>query len=77
MGELLRSNDIILLSWIRSVLNEAGIVFFLLDTQTSVLEGSANSIPHRVMVDEEDYAWAIRVLNDAQSEVDGLVVFGE
>ena len=77
MRELLRSNDLILLSWIRSVLDEAGIELFLLDTQTSVLEGSANAIPRRVMVDAEDHSWAIRVLKDAQSEVDGLALFDE
>ena len=47
--ELLRPNDLVLLSWIRSVLDEAGIEFFIADTQMSVLEGSANAIPRRVM----------------------------
>ena len=77
MKELLRSNDLVLLSWVRSVLGEAGIKLFVLDTEMSVLEGSANAIPRRVMVGEEDHAYALRVLKDAQSEVDGLVLFDE
>ena len=77
MKELLRSNDLVLMSWIRSVLEDAGIELFVMDTQMSVLEGSANAIPRRVMVDEEDHAEAERVLKGAQSEVDGLVLIDE
>ena len=77
MKELLRSNDLVLMSWIRSVLDDAGIELFVMDTQMSVLEGSANAIPRRVMVEEEDHAEAVRVLKGAQSEVDELVLFDE
>ena len=77
LKELLRSNDLVLMSWIRSVLDAAGIELFVMDTQMSVLEGSANAIPRRVMVEEEDHAEAVRVLKGAQSEVDGLVLFDE
>ena len=37
----------------------------------SVLEGSANAIPRRVMVSEKDHAEAVKILEDAQSELDG------
>ena len=37
----------------------------------SVLEGSANAIPRRVMVSEEDHAQAMKILEDAQSGLDG------
>ena len=40
-----------------------------MDEQMSVLEGSANEIPRRVMVSEEDYAQAVNILEDAQSEL--------
>ena len=75
MKELLRSNDLVLLSWIRSVLDEMEIELFVLDTEMGVLEGSASAIPRRVMVGEEDHLHAIQVLKDAQSEVDGLFPF--
>ena len=79
MKELLRSNDLVLISWIRSVLNEAEIELFVLDTEMSVLEGSANAnaIPRRIMVAEEDHANALQILKHAQSEVDGLALFDE
>ena len=42
-----------------------------MDEQMSVLEGSANAIPRRVMVSEEDHAQAMKILEDAQSELGG------
>ena len=77
MKELLKSNDLVLFSWIWSVLDEVGIEFFLADTQMSVLEGSANAIPRRVMVNEEHHIEAVKELKDAQFEVDGLLLFDE
>ena len=71
MKELLRSNDVVHLSWIKSVLDEVNIPIFVMDEQMSVLEGSANAIPRRVMVSEEDHAEAVKILEDAQSELDG------
>lgn len=71
MKELLRSNDVVHLSWIKSVFDEADIPIFVMDEQMSVLEGSANAIPRRVMVSEEDYVQAMKILEDAQSELNG------
>ena len=71
MKELLRSNDVVHLSWIKSVFDETNIPIFVMDEQMSVLEGSANAIPRRVMVSEEDHAQAVKILEDAQSELDG------
>ena len=58
------------LSWIWSVFDEANIPIFVMDEQMSVLEGSANAIPRRVMVSDEDYVQAVKILKDAQSELD-------
>ena len=71
MKELLRSNDLVHLSWIQSVFDEANILIFVMDEHMSVLEGSANAIPRRVMVSEEDHAQAMKILEDAQSGLDG------
>ena len=70
MKELLRTNDVVHLSWIKSVFDESYIPIFVMDEQMSVLEGSANAIPRRVMVSEEDYVQAMKILEDAQSELD-------
>ena len=50
------------LSWVKSVFDEADIPIFVMDEQMSVLEGSANAIPRRVMVSEEDHAKSMNVL---------------
>jgi hypothetical protein len=71
LKELLRSNDVVHLSWIKSIFDESNIPIFVMDEQMSVLEGSANAIPRRVMVSEEDYAQAMKILEDAQSELEG------
>lgn len=65
MKELLRSNDLVKLSWIEALLADSGIAVLVLDQHTSVLEGSAGAIPRRVMVADEDYARARNVLESA------------
>jgi hypothetical protein len=65
MKELLRTVDPVLLSWLTALLNDSGIESVVLDTYTSILEGSIGAIPRRLMVAEEDYAVARRVLVEA------------
>ncbi len=65
MRELLRTNDVVKLSWVKALLADAGITALLLDQHTSILEGSAGAIPRRLMVGDDDYQRACRVLADA------------
>jgi hypothetical protein len=67
--ELLRSNDIVRLSWLTALLAEAGIEAILLDSHTSVIEGSINAIPRRLMVRDDDLTRARRVLAEAGEEL--------
>jgi hypothetical protein len=53
MVELLRSNDIVYLSFVRHVLNGEGIEHLLLDEYVSAVEGSINAIPRRIVVAED------------------------
>ena len=69
MVELLRSNDIVRLSWLTALLSEAGIEAVLLDSHMSVIEGSISAIPRRLMVREHDAARARRVLAEAGEEL--------
>lgn len=64
MRELLRSNDAVMLSWVIAVLKGEGIQAVLLDGHTSAVEGSILAIPRRLMVGEEDYVRARRILAD-------------
>ena len=68
MKELLRSNDLVKLSWLRALLSDAGIMTLVLDNNTSVLEGSAGAIPRRLMVSDDDYQRAKGVLIAAGEE---------
>lgn len=65
MRELLRSNDPVLLSWVQAVLAGADIGVVMLDAHTSILEGSISAIPRRIMVGDEHFLAARRVLTDA------------
>ena len=65
MKELLRSNDPVLLSWIEALLTDSRIATVLLDVHTSIIEGSISAIPRRLMVGDDDYSTARRLLADA------------
>ena len=64
MKELLRTNDPVLISWVKAVLADENIGTVELDTHMSILEGSANAIPRRLMVADDDYVRARRILHD-------------
>ncbi len=69
LRELLRTNDIVKLSWLTALLADAGIEALVLDSHTSVLEGSALAIPRRLAVVDDDYQRARRVLTEAGEEL--------
>ncbi|MDA1099084.1 MAG: DUF2007 domain-containing protein [Proteobacteria bacterium] len=65
MIELLRSNDVVLLSWVGVYLRDAGIESMLLDRHIAVTEGSIGAFKQRVMVLDEDLDAARALLTDA------------
>lgn len=65
MKELFRSNDPVRLSWAEAILAGAGIASLVLDAHTAALEGSISAIPRRLVVDDDDYAPAQRLLAEA------------
>lgn len=66
LRELTRSNDVVWLSWLSALLADAGIEAHLLDAHMSVLEGSVIAIERRMMVADEDYDQACRLLTAAR-----------
>ena len=64
MIELLRTNDLVQLSFLDAVLKDGGIESVVLDQHMSVLEGSAGAIPRRLMVSDEDAEAARRILRE-------------
>jgi hypothetical protein len=65
MIELMRTNDAVLISFVESLLKDAGIGSMVADQNMSVLDGSIGILPRRVMVLEEDMDAARRILADA------------
>ena len=70
MIELLRTNDPVLISWLRVLLGDAGIELILLDSHMSVMEGSIPAIQRRVMVHDDHICRARRLLNAAEIDYD-------
>jgi hypothetical protein len=65
MIELLRSNDLVLLSWVEAYLRDAGIENMLLDHHISATEGSIGAFNRRLMVLDDDLAEARALLAEA------------
>ena len=65
MLELMRTNDAVVLSLARSVLDEAGILATVADGHMSVLEGSIGMFARRLMVVRTQEAEARAVLVQA------------
>ena len=68
MEELLRTNDMVLISFIESMLNDAGIPHHVMDTNMSVVEGSIGVLPRRIMVTEDQINQARRIMREADIE---------
>jgi hypothetical protein len=62
MVELLRTNDLVLISAVRAMLAEEKIVVLVADEHMSALEGSVGFLPRRVLVRDADIARSRRVL---------------
>ncbi len=65
MVELLRSNDVVLLSFVRALLEAERIEVFDLDQHASVMDGSVAMVQRRVMVHDKDERAARQLLKDA------------
>ena len=65
MIEIVRSNDMVLMSFVQTLLDEVGIRHFLADENMSVLEGSIGVLARRLMVDGEAEGRARQLLIDA------------
>jgi Putative prokaryotic signal transducing protein len=63
--EILRTNDIVLVSAVGALLDGAGIPHLVLDQNMSVLEGSIGILPRRVLVADDEVNSARKLLEDA------------
>jgi Putative prokaryotic signal transducing protein len=65
MVELLRTNDAVLISFVRGLLEAESIVVVELDQHASIMDGSMAMVQRRLMVDDEDERAARQLLKDA------------
>jgi hypothetical protein len=65
MRELIRTNDMVLISAVVALLDGAGIRHMVFDQNMSVLEGSLGMLPSRILVAEGYERTARQLLQDA------------
>jgi hypothetical protein len=65
VAELLRTNDVAVISVVEALLSEAGIPHQVADRNMSALEGGINAIQVRVLVPDQSEAQARSLLADA------------
>jgi hypothetical protein len=66
MKELFRTNNAVYLSFAQAVLKDAGIDTLVFDSHASIMEGSIGALPRRLMVPDEDFNRAKRLLEEAE-----------
>jgi hypothetical protein len=71
MRELIRTNDLVLLSYASHLLEEEGITPYVFDNHMSAMEGSIGALPRRLMVEEDDFARAATALGNASITLSG------
>ena len=70
MVEVLRTNDVVLLSFVSALLDEANIDALVFDTHASIMEGSIGVLPRRIMVADSDLYYARKVIDEAMEDHD-------
>jgi hypothetical protein len=65
LRELVRTNDAVVLSAIEALLKSARIAHLIADQNMSILEGSIGIFPRRILVEEDEFAAARRLLAEA------------
>jgi Putative prokaryotic signal transducing protein len=65
MIELLRTNDLVLISRVETLLQAQGVSFFIADQHMSALEGSLGFLPRRILTPRDEADRARRLLREA------------
>jgi hypothetical protein len=65
LRELVRTNDVVLVSAVGALLDGADIYHLVLDQNMSVVEGSLGILPRRILVHDDDDREARQLLTEA------------
>jgi hypothetical protein len=68
MKAILKTNNPVLLNYAANVLKQEGVEHVVFDENASVMDGSMGFMPRRLMVLDEDFAHAERLLKAAVPE---------
>jgi hypothetical protein len=68
MKAILKTNNPVLLNYAANVLKQEGVEHVVFDENASVMDGSMGFMPRRLMVLDEDFAHAERLLKVAVPE---------
>jgi uncharacterized protein YqgQ len=63
--EILRTNDLVLITAVEALLKSAGIAAFVADQHMAAMEGSVGFLARRILVDREEFERARRLLREA------------
>lgn len=69
MRVVLKTNNSVALSYATHVLEESGIEAIVFDTHASIMDGSMAMVPRRLMVADDDFVRAERLLRAAVPEL--------
>jgi len=69
MKTLVKSNDVIYISWVKSILTYNQIEFIVLDELMSATEGNISAIPVRIIVNEDDFIFAEKILIEENNKI--------
>ena len=70
MQEIIRTNDLVILSLAESLMKEAGIHCMIADQSMSVMEGSLGLLPRRFLVEADREDVARQIFKDAGLEAE-------
>ena len=65
MVEIVRTNDLVLVGFLQSLLENANIPVLVADTHMSALEGMIGAFPRRLLVPDDRVAQARRLIREA------------
>ena len=67
MKDVIRTNNLILISRVQTILDDAGIQNKLLDTHASNIEGNISAIQRRLVVSNDDFHQSQKLINDLEN----------
>jgi hypothetical protein len=65
MVEILRTNDLVLISFVESILKAERVAYFIADQNMAAAEGSLGFLPRRILVDAREEMRARQAITEA------------